>query len=377
MTMKGAIFHMIKKEFIELRRMRLLALLLVAPIIQVIVFGYVATTDVKHVKTMICDEDATAMSRQLADKFEHTEYFDPVMTTHDPSEIDRVFAANGAIIGIRVPEHFSRDVKKGGQVKIQLIVDGSDSNMSLLSMDRAISIIGRFSQDRFGEKMEIIKKAIGGLPSVNAQERVWFNPELESANTMVPGVVGLILMIVTLAITAVAIVREKETGNIEQLVVTPIKPYEIILGKIIPYIVVGLIDVATITVLSLVVFKISMQGSLILLLALSFFMILANLGLGILVSTVSATQQQAMLSAIFFVFPNILLSGFIFPIKNMPEVLQWVTYLVPMRYYIVIIRGVFLKGLTFMELLPQTAALFVFGVVLFSIAIRQFRKTIG
>jgi len=368
---------MIKKEFIELRRMRLLALLLIAPVIQVIVFGYVATTDVKHVKTLICDEDATAMSRQLADKFAHTEYFDLVMATHDPSEIDRLFSRNGAVIGIRIPKYFSKGVKNAEWVKVQLIVDGSDSNMSLLSMNRAISIISRFSQDRFGEKIAIIKKTIGGLPSVNTQERVWFNPELKSANTMVPGVVGLILMIITLAITAVAIVREKETGNIEQLVVTPIKPYEIILGKIIPYIAVGLLDVATITVLSLVVFNISMQGSFILLLALSFFMILANLGLGILVSIASSTQQQAMLSAIFFVFPNILLSGFIFPIKNMPEVLQWLTYFVPMRYYIVIIRGVFLKGLTFMELLPQTAALFVFGIVLFAIAIRQFRKTIG
>ena len=193
---------------------------------------------------------------------------------------------------------------------------------------------------------------------------------------MVPGVIGLILMVVTLIITSLAIVREKENGNIEQMIVTPVKQREIIMGKIIPYIIIGLIDIIIITLVSLLIFNISFKGSFLLLIILSLFMIFTNLGIGIFISTISETQQQAMLTAIFFILPNILLSGFIFPIKNMPVILQYFTYLIPMRYYMVIIRGIFLKGNTFYELLPQTFALFLFGMVIFTFATWKFKKTL-
>jgi ABC-2 type transport system permease protein len=367
---------MIKKEFIEIKRSKLIGLLIIAPIIQVIIFGYVATTDIKNVKTILCDMDNSTESKKLCDKFLNTEYFKIVDKIKNPNEIDKFILQNKAVIAISIPAKFSSDLKNSKKTFVQIIVDGSDSNMSTISLSRAVMIINSFSEDYFKPKIEIIKKIAGGVPEIIMEERIWYNPELKSANTMVPGVVGLILTIVTLAITAVAIVREKESGNIEQVLVTPIKPSEIIAGKVIPYIIIALLDIILITVTSIVVFRINFEGSFILLIGLSLFMILANLGLGIFVSTISTTQQQALLSSIFIAVPSILLSGFLFPIKNMPEILQLLTYLIPMRYYMVILRGIFLKGLGFFELLPQTLALLIFGIVIFSIAIKEFRKIV-
>ena len=207
------------------------------------------------------------------------------------------------------------------------------------------------------------------------RERVWYNPELKSSHVMVPGVMGLILAIVTLVVMSISVVREKEAGNLEQMVVTPIRPSQIIAGKIIPYVVIGLVDITLVVITCGIIFKTPFEGSFLLLLTLSIFMILVNLGIGILISTVSATQQQAMFSAIFFLMPNILLSGFLFPIKNMPEILQWLTYIIPMRYYMVIIRGIFLKGLGLTELLFETTALFVYGALIFIVAVLAFKKT--
>lgn len=374
---KIAILRFIEKEFLEMIRSGIIRFLIIAPVIQVIIFGYVATTDIKNVKTLICDEDVTAESRRLIDKFKNSEYFNLLYKTPDQKEIERKFRENKIVIAIRIPAGFSEKIKEGKRAKVQVIVDGSDSNMSLISLNRAIMIINGFSNDVFAERVDFMKKSIGSFPSVDLRERIWYNPELKSANTMVPGVVALILVVVTLVVTSLAIVREKETGNIEQILVTPVTPAEIIAGKIIPYILIALVDIVLIVGISMAVFRIPFEGSFVLFLSLSFFMILTNLGIGIYVSTVSETQQQAMLTAVFFILPNILLSGFLFPIKNMPEILQVLTFLIPMRYYMVIVRGVFLKGLGFAELLPETLALFVFGVIIFTLAIKQFRKTIG
>ncbi len=374
--MMGPVRHIIEKEFIELRRTRLIAFLLVAPIIMTIVFGYVATTDVTHVRTLICDEDNTALSRKLADKFMHTEYFRVTGFTRTPEDIQRAIGGNKAKICIRILQRFEENIKKGKRSPVQVIVDGTDSNSGGISMTRAIQIIMAFSNEIFADKITAMHNIVGALPSVVMEERAWYNPELLSAYDMVPGVLALILAVVTMVITALALVREKESGNIEQMLVSPIKPWQIIAGKIIPYIFISFVDIITIVVISLLLFHISFKGSFLLLLALSFFVILTNLGLGILILTILTTQQQAMLSAIFFMLPQMLLSGFIFPIKNMPEAIQLLTYIIPMRYYLIIVRGIFLKDMTFIELLPQTFALFAFGIIVFSIAIKQFRKTV-
>lgn len=375
--MKHPAFYMIKKEMTEIKRTGIIRMLIVAPIIQMIIFGYVATTDIKHVPAAICIEKPSAQARGLAGKFLNSEYFKVNYVTNNPEEIDEIMGKSRALIAIRIPADFDTEIKKGKPVKVQLIIDGSDSNASLISMNRASSIIQGFSANVFTEKMEIMKPLIGALPEIKLEERVWYNPELKSANTMVPGVMGMILMIITIIITAVSIVREKENGNIEQLVVTPIKPMEIIAGKTVPYILISIVDILLITVMCLLVFKISLQGSFMLLLSLSIFMIFANLGLGILISTVSSTQQQAMLTSMFFIVPNILLSGFIFPINNMPAALQFISYMLPLTHYNVILKGIFLKDLGFMELLPQTLALLAFGLAIFAVAIKQFKKTVS
>jgi ABC-2 type transport system permease protein len=371
----GPVLHVVKKEFIEMRRTRLVAILIIAPILQAVIFGFVATTDIKHVPTLICDEDGSAMSRALTGKFLNSEYFDITNVVRDPKLIQPELGANRAKACVRIPVDFEEKIKKGQKVQVQIIGDGTDSNSATLTMSRAQLIIMAFSNRAFEKQFAVVKNIMGNLPGISLQERVWYNPELESANVMVPGVIGLILAIVTLVIMSVSIVREKEAGNIEQMTVTPIRPTQIIAGKVIPYIILGLLDIVLVVITCGIIFKTPFEGSFLLLLALSFFMILVNLGLGIFISTISATQQQAMFSAIFFMLPNILLSGFLFPIKNMPVVLQWLTYIIPMRYYMVIIRGIFLKGLGFFELLPQTMALFVYGVIVFTLAIRQFRKT--
>jgi ABC-2 type transport system permease protein len=369
--------HMMKKEFIEMRRSKLVIMLIIAPIIQAIVFGYVATTDITHVPTMICDEDSSSQSRALSDKFLNSEYFDIVDLTRNPQTIQGELGSNRAKVCIRIPNDFEKRIKRGETAVVQIIGDGTDSNSATQTMSRAQLIIMAFSNNIFADKITSMRSVVGTLPSVSMEERVWYNPELASANVMVPGVIGLILTIVTLVIMSLSIVREKESGNIEQMVVTPITPLQIIAGKVIPYIAIGLADIVLVVVVCGLIFKTPFVGSFLLLMVLSFLMIMVNLGMGILISTVSATQQQAMFSSIFIMMPNILLSGFMFPIKNMPVVLQWLTYLIPMRYYMVIIRGIFLKGLGFMELLPQSAALFVYGVIVFTAAIRAFRKTAG
>lgn len=373
----GPVKHVMKKEFIEMKKSKLIAILIVAPIIQAIIFGFVATTDILHVPTMICDEDGSAMSRKLTDKFLNSEYFNITMVTRDPKAIQGELGANRARVCVRIPVDFEELIKKGKRVPVQVIGDGTDSNSATQTMVRAQLMINAFSGEVFKDKLAMMKSTIGDLPSITLHERVWYNPELKSANVMVPGVIGLILAIVTMVIMSVSIVREKESGNIEQMVVSPITPLQIIAGKIIPYIAIGLIDVIIVVITCGVVFKTPFEGSFALLLTLSFFMIMVNLGVGIFISTISTTQQQAMFSAIFFMLPNILLSGFLFPIKNMPVILQWLTYIIPMRYYMVIIRGIFLKGLGFFELLPETFALFIYGAVVFTMAIKAFRKTVS
>jgi ABC-2 type transport system permease protein len=373
----GPVIHVMKKEFIEMRRTRLIAILIVAPILQAIIFGYVATTDITHVPTLICDEDGSALSRALADKFINSEYFSITAVVRDPELIQPELGENRAKACIRIPVDFEEKIKKGQKAQVQVIGDGTDSNSAVMTMSRAQLIIMAFSNKVFEKQFAVVKNMMGSMPGITLQERVWYNPELKSANVMVPGVIGLILAIVTLVIMSISIVREKEAGNIEQMVVSPITAGQIIAGKVIPYVILGLVDIIVVVITCGIIFKTPFEGSFTLLLSLSFFMILVNLGIGIFISTISKTQQQAMFTAIFFMLPNILLSGFLFPIKNMPLVLQWLTYIIPMRYYMVIIKGIFLKGLGFFELLPQTLALLAYGAVIFTLAITRFRKTVA
>ncbi len=370
----GPVFHIMLKEFREVKRSVLLKILLVAPIFMSLIFGFVATTDIKHVPVIICDEDNTAMSRQMAEKFVNNELFKVKGIIRDPALIEKTLVGNKAKIIFRIPRGFTSDVKRGRETVIQILLDGSDSNSTMTSLTRALAILRTWSAELYGDRMVLIRTSVGKLPSVRIEERVWFNPELKSANMMVPGLIGVILAVITVIVTSVSLVREKESGNIEQLNVTPVKPWQIITGKILPYVAIAFIDIITLTVMCALVFKIPLEGSIFLLFTFSIFMILANLGIGIFISTISKTQQQAMMAAIFVILPSMLLSGLIFAIRNMPDTMQILTYLIPMRYFMVIVRGIFLKGLGFMELWPQAAALFIYSLIIFTLAILRFKK---
>ena len=280
---------------------------------------------------------------------------------------ERALESGRAWLALVVPRGYGRDVAASRLAVVQLLVDGSDSSAATVGVSYASQAIAA----------ESLRRA-GAAPRLELRPRVWYNPELRSSHFMVPGMLGLLLMLVTMVLTALAIVKEKERGTMEQLAVTPISPAALILGKLIPFVMIGLVDVLLVVAAAMVVFGLPVRGSLLLLLALSLLFILTSLGLGLFVSTLAQTQQQAMMMAVFFVMvPMVFLSGFVFPIENMPVWIQAVTWLMPPRYYFTIVRGLFLKGVGIGELADEAAALAVSGAVVFGLAVLRFRKRLG
>lgn len=373
----NAIRELMIKEFLQIRRdKRMLPLILLAPVVQVILLGYAATVDVKNIRLAVYDGDRSAESRAYVERFVATGYFTVVEQTDDPRMLDGALDAGRAILAVHIPLHFGRDLAAGRQVRVQLLADGTDANTANISLNYAAQITAGFAENLIIERMA----RMGGLsvPRVSAETRIWYNPDLRSANYMVPGVVAMILMIITTTFAAAAIVREKESGTIEQILVTPIRPHQFILGKLLPFTIIGLVDVALVLGVAVTWFDIPLRGSVLLLFVLCLLFILTTLGLGLFVSTISRTQQQAMMTAQFFIFfPFIFLSGFTFPIENMPPLIQWLTYGIPLRYFITIVRGLFLKGVGMEVLWPQALALLIFGVGILGLSVRGFRKTLG
>ncbi len=365
--------ELIIKEFLQIRRdKRMLPIIFTLPILQIIILGYAATLDIKNIGLLICDLDKSYMSREFVSQFVTSGHFTLWGDVENPKQIDTHLDRSEVTLAIIIPRDFSKNILLGRQADIALLADGADANTANISLSYAVQIISRYS------KNILIKNSIGPsilTPTISAEPRVWFNPDLRSANFMVPGVIALVLLIITMTLTSVAIVREKEIGTLEQLLVTPIKPSQLIIGKITPYVVIGFIDTALVLSIAVTWFDIPIKGSVILLFGLSALFILTTLGLGILISTISRTQQQAMMTAQFFVFfPFIFLSGFTFPIDNMPWIIQQVTYLIPLRYFLEIIRGLVLKGAGLEILWIQSLALFLFGVVILSVSIFRFKK---
>jgi len=363
------------KEFLELRRdPRLLGLIVVAPVLQLTVLGYAATTDVRHVPIVVVDADRSAASRQLIGQFSASPFFNIVGEADGPNGIDRYLLTGKAWLALSIPAGFS-DALDGndghGDValrKVQLLADGSDANSSGLALAYASALVGQFNQRRAAEA------GIAGVP-LDGRVRVWFNPQLESRDFMVPGVIALLLLVVTANLSSMAIVREREIGTLEQLNVSPLGRWELILGKLLPYSLIGFVDVLLVCAVAVLWFEIPLRGSVALLLAGSALYLLSTLGLGLLSSSLSSTQQQAMMTTtFFFMLPMIYLSGFIFPIENMPTVIQWVTYAIPLRYFLVIVRGIFLKGVGWDILWPQFAALAAWGAIVITLAAARTRK---
>jgi ABC-2 type transport system permease protein len=370
--------QMLIKEFTQvLRDPRMRMVIFVIPAIQTLVIGYAVTIDVEHVPTAVVDLDRSVASRDLVARFVDSRYFDLTFQSSDIRQAGRLMDHGDVSLIVQIHHGFSEDLQAGRSARVQLIVDGTDSNTAAVVLGYAGAITSRFSSQVLLERMQRSTGRVELPGQVEVQSRAWFNENLVSRNFYVPGVIVIVVSLVTLLLTSMAVVREKEIGTIEQIMVTPIRPMEFVLGKTVPFALIGLIDVAIITVVGVFWFDVPVRGSVVLLFGCTCLYLLTMLGVGLLISTVSSTQQQAMMGTFFFFFPAMLLSGFVFPVANMPQVVQWLTYANPLCYFLVIVRGIFLKGIGPSILWPQIAVLAVMGVATLSLAVGKFHKTIA
>ncbi len=370
--------QMLIKEFIQIfRDPKMRGVIFLMPIIQVLVFGYAVTTDVKNVPTAVYDLDNTVASRELVARFVRSGYFNIIEFVDTEDRARELVDRGEAQAVLRINAGFENDLRAAKSPQLQVIVDGTDSNTAGIVLNYSSKIIAEYSEKILLTRLTQSRGSVGGPGRVEVETRAWFNENLESRNFYVPGVIAIIVMLITLMLTSMAVVREKEIGTIEQIMVTPITPKEFILGKTVPFALIGFADVILITVIGVFWFEVPIRGNLLLLFLATALYLMTTLGIGLFISTVSQTQQQAMMSTFFFYFPAVLLSGFMFPIANMPQVIQWLTYLNPLRYFLVIIRGIFLKGIGMEILWPQMAALAVMGLITLWLASRRFRKTLA
>jgi ABC-2 type transport system permease protein len=369
---------MLIKEFIQvLRDPRMRFVIFIIPIVQTIIFGYAVNTDVREVATAIYDLDNSSQSRALADRFIRSGYFKMKEQVSDERRARELIDRGEVKALIRMNHGFGADLAAGKGASVQLILDGTDSNTAGIVLNYASRIAAAYSAQI---QVAAAQRAAGRLPQVRGVElasRAWYNENLESRNFFVPAVITNIVFIVTMLLSSMAVVREKEIGTIEQVIVTPIGKGEFILGKTIPFVLIGFINVALVSLVAVFWFGVPLRGSLLLLFGSTALFLMSSLGIGLLISTISRTQQQAMMSAFFVIFPAMLLSGFAFPVESMPEPVQWLTYLNPMRFFLVIIRSIFQKGVGVDILWPQLVALSVIGVAILSLAIARFQKTLS
>ena len=363
--------ELIRKEFIQLfRDKRNRPILIISPIIQLLVFGYVVNYDIRDVRVAFFDQSHTQESRMLVDAFNANKVFRITHFSRDHRELEELLLRGKVDIGIKVCPDLSRRIRKGETANVQILVNGSMSNMASVRIAYASLVLDKFNRELI---RELYPQQLN-YGKVDARIRTWYNPNLDSQNFFVPGIVAFLIMLISLLFTSMAIIREKEAGTMEQLIVTPVKPIELIVGKTIPYIIISLGQMVVVLPFAVLWFSIPIAGSLILLFAAACIFLLSTLGIGLFISTISSTQQQAMMTTFFFILPFFMLSGFVFPIANMPVVVQWLTYLNPLRYFLVIIRGVFLKGVGMDVLWPQFAALTILGLIVFAGAVGRFRK---
>ncbi|OGD29475.1 MAG: hypothetical protein A2V57_07620 [Candidatus Aminicenantes bacterium RBG_19FT_COMBO_65_30] len=370
-----AILSILWKEFVQLRRdPKLLPVIFISPILQLLLLGYAANLDVKNIPSVICDMDRSAASREFLDDFVNSGYFSVEARVERMDEVDRYLDHGDAAMAFVIPRGFGDKIAARQEASVMIIADGSESQSATIGVNYATMIAAKYAQKIIFEAFERAK-GLGLKPVlVNTEVRVWYNPELKSRNFMVPGVLGLILMIMTTSLASLGIVRERETGTMEQLIVTPIRPYQLIVGKLLPFVLIGLVDATFVITVARGWFGIPVRGSVALLFALCLAFMLNTLGTGLFISTISRTQQQAMLTSLFFILPQLLLSGFVFPIENMPKVFQLLTTIIPIRYFFVIIRGIMLKGAGWAELWPQAAALLVLGTIILALSVARFHK---
>jgi len=364
-----------KKEVLQLLRdKRMLPLLFIAPIIQLIMFGYVVQTEVKHIGVIVADSDRSVESQIIADKLTNAGYFEIIKRVDGEQKVAACKRSAEPTIGLIIPKGFQDNIKSGQTAELMLVVDGSDATTGMQAQQYALGVIAARSQEIVSQRLDSMKAITAKVSSVEPRIRVWYNPDLKSVNYMVPGLIGMILTLIITILTSMAIVKERERGTLEQLIVTPIERWELILGKILPFIVIAFVEIALILGVGVFWFKVPFRGNIFLLLALCIAFLFTIVGLGLLASTMSRTQHQAQMTAWFLNMPAVMLSGFIFPIENMPKVIQLVTYVVPLRYFLVIVRGIFLKGVGLEALWEQVLMLSILGLLIFSISIFRFQK---
>ena len=366
--------HIVRKELLELRQdPRLFGLVIMAPIIQLTMLGYAATTDVRNVPMVVVDHDGSSESRELVSRFTASRSFELVDALSSITEVDHYLDSGRAWMALAIPADYGERVREGSPTAVQVVADGTDANSTNVALGYAGTLVSAYAR-------EIAARTGRGpaTPLVSADVRVWFNPELESRHFMIPGILALLLLLITTNLSSMAIVREKEVGTLEQLNVTPIARWELIAGKLLPYAAIGMVDVLLVVAVSVGWFEVPLRGSFWLLMAMCGVYLLTTLGLGLFVSTISATQQQAMMTAsFFFLIPMVFLSGFVFPIENMPAAIQPITYLIPLRYFLVILRGIFLKGVGLETLWPQALALLGWGIAILTLATLRSTKRLS
>jgi ABC-2 type transport system permease protein len=370
--------QMLIKEFIQVFRDKRTRFVLIGPpIIQMLIFGYAATFEIRHVATVVLDQDHSQESRELVSRFISSPYFDVQRQLTDYRQIGNIIDRGDATVALQIKAGFAQNLRQGQAAPLQVIVDATNSNTALIASGYINQIALRFAQQYQQDRIQrIFPEMIERIPQVQLEPRPWYNPDLRSRWFFVPGIVGSLTLVLVVTLTAFAVVREREIGTLEQIMVTPIRPAEFILGKTLPFFLIGLFDVSLIATVGTLWFQVPFRGHIVVLLAGAVLFLLCMLGVGLLISTVSATQQQAMVTSFFFIMPAITFSGFGFPINTMPQWLQYLTYLSPLRYFLVVLRGTYLKGVGTDILWPQMAAMAALGVGLLTAAVLRFHKAL-
>jgi ABC-2 type transport system permease protein len=380
------LLRVIVKELFQLRQDRkMIPALVFGPLIQLLALGYAANTDVSHIPTLLVDEDLTPASRSLVDRFTGSGYFALAGAVPTAGQVEPWLVDGRAQLALVIPGGYGAAVAAGRAPRVQVIADGTDANSAVVGLGYAAHILGDVGAELVRARLPAGRGSAAGSaaapgagsPAVEVVPRVWYNPDLKSRWFYVPAVLAMVLMLVAMMMPSMAVVREKEIGTLEQIIVTPLAPWQLIVGKLFPFVVIGLLDLLLVTGIARWLFGVPLRGSLLLLVLLTLLYLLNTLGLGLLVSTMVSTQQQAMMFSAFVVMvPMIYLSGLIFPIANMPPAIQIVTYAVPVRYYANVIRGIFLRGSGLAVLWPDALALLGIGTALLSLAALRFRKSL-
>ncbi len=376
--MVGRIVPLVVKELLQLRRDRYaLVRLVVLVLVQLFMFGYAATFEVHRVATAVLDRDQSQESRELLSRFTASGRFEVTAVAGDVRELTRLVDTGQVTVAVQIHPGFAARLRKGDTAPVQVIVDSTNSNTALVALGYVSRIVDAFAEDYATDRVARSAPArLRRIPRVVLAPRPWYNPSLESRWYFVPGVIGSLMLVITVNLTAFAVVREREIGTLEQIMVTPIRPVEFVLGKTLPSFLIGLGEMVLITLVGTLWFRVPFRGDPVVLLLGSSLFLTSTLGMGLLISTLCRTQQQAFASSFFVLMPAFVLSGFSFPIASMPPVLQWITYAIPLRYFLVVLRSTFLKGVGLRVLWPEMLAMAAIGVTMVAVSALRFRKSL-